>query len=315
MRIAVLHDCEHWAQGRHSAGLKKYAPSGIEVERFDIDRFKSDESWDAVYCIYLASASPRMGKRVVACVASHAWQHAAKNPTDWRTRGVTKIRNDRSGARFVSRLDGVICRSEELRTWAAKYNSVARRIPAGVDTEIFNPGGRKKQNGKLRVGWCGQINPERGNHFKGYYEVWQPLKSRVGDKYDMVENRSTAKTARSVVEMALWYKTLDVFCCTAAAEGTPNPPLEAAASGCAILTTNVGQMRDWMALRNMELVLPDYGNEIQANRVVDKFVDSLAILEDSCIRDFAVEILLASIEKWYDYRVIAPMTLEYVAGT
>lgn len=312
MKVCILHDDPNWAQGRHSAGLQKYAPKGMTVDRFTLKEFRHSREHDVVYCINLASSSPMMGNRVVACVASHAWQHEERNEANQRTYGTTRNRNSALGRTLVKRLNGVVCRNRELHRWAARWGK-ATCIPAGVDTAIFNPGNRKP-NKKLRVGWCGQINPERENHFKGFYSVYQPLVERLGHKYEFVHNPNTAKTANGIQQMAEWYRSLDVFLCTAAAEGTPNPPMEAAASGCVVVSTDVGQIADWDTLRDMGLIVPDYGTTEEALSVVDEFESVLTRLESNTLRYELTQAILASIEMEYDYRMLAPKTLEAVCG-
>jgi glycosyltransferase involved in cell wall biosynthesis len=67
---------------------------------------------------------------------------------------------------------------------------------------------------------------------------------------------------RTPEEMADWYNTGTVYLCSSSSEGTPNPALEAAASGCTIVSTPVGNMP--------ELIQPGINGYL-----VDRSVDSL----------------------------------------
>jgi glycosyltransferase involved in cell wall biosynthesis len=80
---------------------------------------------------------------------------------------------------------------------------------------------------------------------KGYDDHVVPLAQRlealgIPTSLHLVDARGPA--VRSAHEMADWYNTGTVLVCASAAEGTPNPALEAAACGCTIVSTPVGSM-------------------------------------------------------------------------
>lgn len=313
MRVAILADHPSWAQALHAEGLRKHAPTGFSVSTHLLsDPLPTDA--EAVYTINVASCRRIPGKRVATCVASHAWMHFTNDPQNWRTRGVNPMRNRTVGQKFIENADSVVCRNMALWQWASSVHHNARRIPAGIDTDLWNPVGRQHRHAKLRVGWSGQVNPDMAGRFKGYNEVWLPLKSLLSGRYEFVENSRTAAEALSWTEMADWYRSLDIFICTATAEGTPNGPMCAAACGCAVVSTDVGQIADWAAMHNLGLIVPDYGNEIQAQAVIQAIETRLERLADSLERQRVADTLVDSIFTEYDYRVLSPKTLAFVCG-
>lgn len=312
MRIAILHDHPCWAQAQYSDGLKKYAPSCYDVERHLLHDFKYSGE-DIVYVINLASCRYYGSAKVVTCMASHAWMHNSYDPGDWRTRGVSVRRNSRVAQRHIRRANVVICRNRKLEKWAQERHKNARYIPVGVDTEIFRPESRVFIEKKLRVGWCGQINPGIEGHFKGYYEIWEPLKAELGDRYEFVENTRIADDALNWHELADWYRSLDVYVTTASAEGTPNGPFQAAACGVPVISTDVGQVADWSMIRNLDMLVPSFGNEDQAATVRKEIAVRLRDMEDPGTRWSVSQALLESIQKEYCYSVIAPLTLDFIA--
>lgn len=237
MLVSILYDAHGWAQHAHADGLFKYAPSGMSVMTHLLGGYEHSGA-EVVYVINFASCR-RYGKaRVATCVASHAWMHEKYEETDWRTRGVSPRRNTECARKHMVHADVLVCRNEALKEWASQYHANAKCIPAGVDREKFFP--RKKHvGGKLRVGWSGQVNENIEGHFKGYFEVWLPLKERLGKRYEFVENTRIADEALSWDEMSEWFGSLDVFLTTATAEGTPNGPMNAAASGDSARRTSV----------------------------------------------------------------------------
>ena len=80
---------------------------------------------------------------------------------------------------------------------------------------------------------------------KGYDDCLMPLARRLealGIPTDLRLVDSKGPDVRPAREMADWYNTGTVLVCASAAEGTPNPALEAAACGCVVVSTPVGNM-------------------------------------------------------------------------
>lgn len=312
MRVCILQDHPQWAQALHANGLKKYAPKGIDVEVMMLG--EKPRGFDAVYCINFASVQPFPGSFVSTCLASHAWMHPRNNENDWSTRGVNNNRNSSIAIGVIRRPNAIVCRNTALQKWASGFHGKAKCIPAGVDTELFTPRGRSFGHRKIRVGWSGQVNPDLRGRFKGYDEIWLPLKERLSGRYEFVENTRTAEEALSWQEMAEWYRSIDVFLCTATAEGTPNGPFCAAACGCAIISTDVGQVSDWSVLRDMGLIVPTYRNPQESEVTISEIQKHLSRLEDSLTLSAVMYETYNSILESYSYSVLAKQTLEFVSG-
>ena len=315
-RVLAVYDVPHWAQNRHTAGLQRYAPPGVEVTTASHCEYGgAPQGWidafDAVYVVSLAlSTSRAVGTRLVANVASHAWLYPRLDERDWRTRGVNPHRCARIGLERLRRLDAVVCRNRLLGRWASKHNRSVAVIPAGVDTAVFCPL-PPRRNRRLRVGWCGQLGGL--SCFKGHDEVLAPLRARL-PAYDWSVNARDFRNAYCAAKMADWYRSLDVFLTTACNEGTPNPPFEAAACGAVVVATDVGQLSDWRELRDAGLVVPAYRNAEGAEAAIEAFASKLNTLEDERLRLPLRERLIASICAEYDYRTIAPRTVNYILG-
>ena len=95
-----------------------------------------------------------------------------------------------------------------------------------------------------RVLWTGSII---NRVLKGHAEYIQPLREpleRSGFDTDFMLVDSYGSSKKSQAEMVDWYNTGTIYVCASASEGTPNVALEAAACGCALVTTPVGNMPD-----------------------------------------------------------------------
>lgn len=312
VNIAILYDTLGWAQHRHALGLQKYVPEWASVDIMGVGEFHGvrREKADVCYCVNFASCRRTAGHALVSCVASHAWVHRVELSNDWRTLGTNVRRNSANGVKILNTLDATVCRNEALAVWARPHCRRVGVFPAGVDCELFTPGDFCEKPAKLRVGWCAQA----GTAFKGWEQVMKPLMRDLGRNYIWDCQTQPHATRKPREWMAEWYKTLDVFVCTASAEGTPNPPMEAAASGVPVIATDVGQLRDWETLRELDLIVPDYGSHEEAAITRREIARRLYRFGDSDKRERARGWLLASIDSTYDYRVLAPKTLRFIAG-
>jgi len=86
----------------------------------------------------------------------------------------------------------------------------------------------------------------KGTQIKGYHEILLPLIEPLAAQrieFDFARVQSEIPSlCRSTEEMIDWYNSGTVLICTSSSEGTPNPALEAAACGCTLVSTAVGNM-------------------------------------------------------------------------
>lgn len=118
-------------------------------------------------------------------------------------------------------------------------------IPDGVDTDHFSPRGKTAANGKFTIGWAGNSawgKTSQGYDVKGFTRLFQPMINHLRDSGHDVQTRIADPTIKRIpfAEMPDFYRGLDVFVCTSAIEGTPNPVLEAMACGIPVVSTDVG---------------------------------------------------------------------------
>lgn len=119
----------------------------------------------------------------------------------------------------------------------------AHYTPNGVDTDFFRPSQTAWKARRLRVGWAGSLLNHTPEH-RGVHEVIAP----AVDAADGAELHLAVREQRwrSRDEMRAFYHSIDVYMCASISEGTPNPCLEAAASGVPIVTTRVGNMPEFV---------------------------------------------------------------------
>lgn len=225
----IVYDVEGWAYHHNARALQKYAADDFEV--VISDGFEGDLQ-DGNFDIILFLPFSHVGRLKSYCgeigvdpliiaVFGVGWGYA----NDW-------LKDVRSNA------GGVIITS--YRMW-----DKSGRLPAtwylssGVDRDIFKPTSPSDRR-TPKVLWCGSTFHRK---VKGYDEIILPLKQKlaaVGVEMDVRLVDSTGDAIYTPRQMADWYNTGTVYVCASLSEGTPNPVLEAAACGCTIVTTPVG---------------------------------------------------------------------------
>ncbi len=147
-------------------------------------------------------------------------------------------------------------------------------IPDGVRTDFFTrgpgaPEGVRGAGGPLVVGWVG--NSRWGDHShadaKGLHTILKPAIEALQAEGVAVEDHfaDIQSRKRSRDEMRAYYHEIDVLVCASLIEGTPNPVLEAMASGAAVVSTDVGIVRAALGPEQAAMILPARSPEAMAD--------------------------------------------------
>lgn len=147
-------------------------------------------------------------------------------------------------------------------------------VPDGTNLDRFTPNlDPKPRTADLSIGWVGNSawGQKFGVDLKGRHGVFDKALDMLSQRGLKFERRlaDRAETRVPFDEMPEFYRTLDVLVCTSAIEGTPNPVLEAIASGAAVVSTDVG-------------IVPEFFGPLQSQfiiaRAAEPFADALAKL-------------------------------------
>jgi hypothetical protein len=234
--LRILYDAEGWAYHHNARGLQQYAPPDFTVSLGPaLDDSTADVALgETPVDLVLLFPNSRVG----------AVREALRR-RGWPTRLVTAISSGWPvlASRFFRayRLsDALVIANREFYERAGGLPRT-HAAPYGVDPAVFRvrvpPGERRP-----RVLWTGAL---LHRDVKGYDDYVRPLERALRDRgidtdFRAVDSRANAK--RAPAEMAAWYNTGTVYVCASRAEGTPNPALEAAACGCTVVSTAVGNM-------------------------------------------------------------------------
>lgn len=269
MRILVRSDVPGWAYSRRAEAYEKYAPEGWHVRAFDSSQAVNHRRWDGVLLLDCTqSGEDYPNSRVVKMIGSHAWMYE-RDIHDMRTLGVNKNRRLFNLPNAISGCDVAVYNREQFKFvegFADKFFEVNPKVtlaPYCVDISVFCPAPNLVQNRKLRIGWNYQVSGGL-NSFKGLSQVLIPLIQQLGHNVEFDVLTTDSGSCLSTADLVEWYRSLDVFLCTSSAEGGPQGPFEAAACGCIVVSTDVGQVSDWEWLRNNGLIVPTYKSKEDA---------------------------------------------------
>jgi len=230
-RVLIVYDVPDWAYHHQAKAMAKYAPPDFEVvvsnryqqalkfRDFDLIFFMPFNHIAKVreYCLQ------NKKRAVIVTYFSLGWGYA----NDWLKEPLELA-------------DMVVINN--LGMWE-KSGRLPKTyyIPNGVDLDIFNIR-RPVEQRAPKVLWTGSTFHRK---IKGYDDIILPLKellARRSVEMDIRLINSENKVKYSLPQMAQWYNSGTVYVVASLSEGTPNPALEAAACGCAVVATPVGNM-------------------------------------------------------------------------
>ncbi len=267
--LRIIYDIDGWAYHNCAKGLAKYAPADFEVtmspirrngERIDDATLAGDQPVDVFFDL----------------VGSTIWRlRPLARDRGWDARFIGAFSNGwplalNSFSRTYRDSDAVLVSSrsywEALGPLADTFT-----LPYGVDPEIFRVRVPPESRAP-KVIWTGSFFHRA---VKGYDDIVLPLAERLRERGIDFEARlvdSFAAERFTAEQMAEWYNGATVIVCASRAEGTPNPPLEAAACGCTIVSTPVGNMPElirtdqngYLVERSVEAILAGIEKSIAA---------------------------------------------------
>lgn len=147
-------------------------------------------------------------------------------------------------------------------------------ITDGVDTHKFKKINKNKYKNilkrKLVLGWVGNSawNSDEPD-YKGFNTIIKPAIEELMDEGLQIETYFADKQENPIPfdEMPKYYNKIDILICASKAEGTPNPVLEAMASGTIVISTNVGIVPEIMNKKQKKYILKER-NKDELKRII-----------------------------------------------
>lgn len=239
-RLRIIYDVDGWAYARRARALQQHAPADFEVTIAPLTRGGLDDPGAA-----LGADVPDIVFVMHTAADKAALVSAELRARGWRPRVVGGW-----NAGWPLWIEQFPARQREADLLIVNNGFAWERLgrPAGtvvcangVDLRLFRVI-RPIDDRTPRVLWTGS---ELRREVKGYDDYVVPLARRLealGIPTSLRLVDSMGPDVWPADEMADWYNSGTVLVCASATEGTPNPALEAAACGCTVVSTPVGNM-------------------------------------------------------------------------
>ena len=231
-KIAIIADVRTWAWARKAEQLRLHLSDEFAIEVACIyatprpDPMPRGADLYNTFEVFQARHLPA-GLPYVTGMTAHVWrtweaQHGAGTVKRWAS----------SALAFHANSKLIEAEMRELLGREIHY------VPNGVDEAFFVRQRARARSGRLIVGWVGKPNPRKGS------DIVKQACAAAGVELRTVER--THRNALSPAEMRDFYQDLHVLVVASDMDGTPNPALEAAACGIAIVSNRIGNMPEFI---------------------------------------------------------------------
>lgn len=281
-RVAIIADVRNWAWARKAEQLRLHLSDRFEIEIACLyasprpDPLPKGCDLYNTFEVFQARHLPA-GLPYVTGMTAHVWQSWEKQ------HGPGTVQKWASGA-LAFHANSLLLEAE-MRALLARPICY---VPNGVDEGFFRRTRPHPTTSKLVVGWVGKPNPRKGS------DIVAEACRLAGVELRTVER--THRNALTPERMREFYQDIHVLAVASDMDGTPNPALEAAACGVAIVSNRIGNM-------------PEFIQDGVNGRIVERTAASLAGALSAITSAAAVrmgEQARATVEADWTWRHMAP---------
>ncbi len=243
--LLIIYDVEGWAYHYRALALARHAPSDFRVRLAAFNRF--DPATEDEHGVNVKKILGDTAPDVIFILCRHEVAYLRQTLLDrgWPTRLVASWNTGWPDQRqafhaLLQQADRVIVNNKEFWEQAGRLPQT-HHISNGVELQTFRLT-RPPEIRSPRVLWCGSAYHRC---IKGYDDYIVPLFERLraeGIECEARLSESRAPDRLDPDEMAQWYNEGTILVVASETEGTPNTALEAAACGCTVVSTRVGNM-------------------------------------------------------------------------
>lgn len=227
-RVLVVADVPGWAWARKAEAYQRWLSDQYEISVVyhagvrpnEFVRYDLIHLFEVTQTAFLDGGPPDRPFRAVAGLTAAVWE----------TWGEARMRE------WASRVDALHGNSLLIANDLKQFHARVYYTPNGVDPEFFR---RWHRHPTIPVfGHVGKPNPRKGAAII--------IEAARLAHADLKLIQRTSKLAYGASVMAAWYQGISVMVCASNMDGTPNPALEGAATECAVLSTPIGNMPEFI---------------------------------------------------------------------
>lgn len=226
--VLIIADVPDWAWERKAKAYERWLSDEFEISiAYQTQQLPDLSRFDLVHLFEVS----QIGLVVERFPETRPFKLVAGLTANvWRTWGALRMQQ------WVRRVDALHGNSLLIYHDLKQFHDQVYYTPNGVDPQFF----RRIHNQPSRVifGHVGKPNPRKGGHLI----IEAARKAKVECRIVM----RTSKVAMSAEDMRSWYQGVSVMVCASNMDGTPNPMLEGAATECAVLSTPIGNMPEFI---------------------------------------------------------------------
>ena len=227
-RILVLADVPTWAWGRKATAYQRHLSDRFHVEVAFHANVPAFSDFDLVHLFEVSqvgtlTAYGPLGQRAFKAVAG-------LTANVWRTWGAPQMQQ------WAGTVDALHGNSLLITADLKQFHPRVYYTPNGVDPQIYRQA--VPREGPVVFGHVGKPNPRKGGVL-----IVEAARA-AGVELRLIQR--TSKLALTEPEMVAWYQGIDVMVTASNMDGTPNPMLEGAACACALLSTPIGNMPEFI---------------------------------------------------------------------
>lgn len=242
-RVLVVVDTPTWAWQRKAEAYQRhlgqrfdiamaYHQAGVDVpgrrdlpaaDATDFTQFDLVHFFEVTQTAFLDRYEPPRPFKTVAGLTAHVWEvWGEERMHDW-----------------AKRVDALHANSRLLETEIQQFHPTVYYTPNGVDHEFFQPPESARVPRGIVFGHVGKPNPRKGGRI-----IIEAARS-IGATVKVIQR--TSRSAHPPTYMRHFYQhEVSVMVTASNMDGTPNPMLEGASCGCALLSTPIGNMPEFI---------------------------------------------------------------------
>jgi glycosyltransferase involved in cell wall biosynthesis len=226
-KVLVVADVPGWAWERKALAYQRHLSGRYTIKvAYQTQGLPDFSVFDLVHLFevsqvgHLSRYAPSRRFKVVAGLTANVW----------RTWGAPQMHQ------WAAQVDALHANSLLLETEMRPFHPRVFYTPNGVDPTFFRRW--HPHPGHVVFGHVGKPNPRKG----GALIIEAARKAKVECRIVA----RTSKLAEPAEKMAAWYQGISVVVTASNMDGTPNPMLEGAATECALLSTPIGNMPEFI---------------------------------------------------------------------